>query len=92
MNDYVTVLGVGNILYSDDGAGVRVVEKLKKKYVFLDNVTLVDGGVLNMNLMGIISDADRLIVVDTVLNGCGSFATCLTRAGGYDILFIGLRR
>ncbi|WP_022666960.1 HyaD/HybD family hydrogenase maturation endopeptidase [Desulfospira joergensenii] len=68
MNENITILGVGNILYSDDGVGVRVVEKLMREYEFSDNVTLVDGGVLGINLLGVISNAGRLIVVDTVLN------------------------
>lgn len=66
--DNITILGVGNIIYSDDGVGVRVVEKLMQEYEFSDNVTLVDGGVLGINLLGVISNAGRLIVVDTVLN------------------------
>jgi len=68
MKDNITILGVGNILYSDDGAGVRVVEKLEKEYDFPDNVSIVDGGVLGINLLGVISIAKKLIVVDTVLN------------------------
>ena len=66
--DNITVLGVGNILYQDDGVGIRVVEKLEAEYEFSDNVIVVDGGVLGINLMGVISTAGRLIVVDTVLN------------------------
>ena len=66
--DKIMVLGVGNILYRDDGAGIRVVEKLERQYEFSDNVTIVDGGVLGINLLGIIAGADKLIVVDTVLN------------------------
>jgi hydrogenase maturation protease len=68
MKDRIMVLGVGNILYRDDGAGIRVVETLENQYEFSDNVTIVDGGVLGINLLGIISSADQLIVVDTVLN------------------------
>lgn len=64
----ITVLGVGNILYSDDGVGIRVVEKLGKEYEFSENVDIIDGGVLGVNLLGVISNAGRLIVVDTVLN------------------------
>lgn len=68
MNNNITILGVGNILYSDDGVGVRVVEKLERDYDFPDNVLVIDGGVLGINLLGVISNAGRLIVVDTVLN------------------------
>jgi len=66
--DNITVLGVGNILYQDDGIGIRVIEKLEAEYQFPDDVIIVDGGVLGINLLGIISNAGKLIVVDTVLN------------------------
>lgn len=62
----ITILGVGNILLSDEGVGVRVVERLNDRYVFPDNVQLVDGGVLGVRLMGVIGNTDVLIVVDAV--------------------------
>ncbi|MFH1156877.1 MAG: HyaD/HybD family hydrogenase maturation endopeptidase [Pseudomonadota bacterium] len=68
MKPEIMVLGVGNLLYSDDGLGIRVVEALEERYAFPDNVTVVDGGVLGINLLGVISHAHHLIVVDTILN------------------------
>ncbi len=68
MESQIMVLGVGNILYSDDGFGIKVVEQLEKDYIFPDHVTIVDGGVLGVNLLGVISHAHKLIVVDTILN------------------------
>jgi hypothetical protein len=56
----ITVLGIGNILLTDEGFGVRVVEKLYSEYEFPDNVTLVDGGVLGINLLGVIADTQHL--------------------------------
>jgi hydrogenase maturation protease len=64
----ITVLGVGNILLSDEGVGVRVVEYLSEHYDFEDNLNLVDGGVLGVRLMGVVADTDILIVVDAVCN------------------------
>ena len=64
----IMVLGIGCILYSDEGFGVRVVEKMERLYVFSDNVLLVDGGVLGVNLLGVISKPDHLIVVDAIRN------------------------
>lgn len=64
----IIVLGVGNILFSDEGFGIRVVEKLQELYEFPENVSLVDGGVLGLNLLGVISEADHLLVVDAVRN------------------------
>ncbi|WP_319522121.1 HyaD/HybD family hydrogenase maturation endopeptidase [uncultured Desulfosarcina sp.] len=68
-SEHVMILGVGNILLSDEGFGIRVVEALEERYDFPDNVSVIDGGVLGINLMGIISEADQLIVVDVIRNG-----------------------
>lgn len=64
----ITILGVGNILLSDEGVGVRVVEQLDQCYQFPDNVQILDGGVLGVRLMGVIGNTDILIVVDAVKN------------------------
>ena len=62
----IMVLGIGCILYGDEGFGVRVVEKMEKQYEFPENVLLVDGGVLGINLLGVISKPKHLIVVDAI--------------------------
>ena len=64
----ITILGIGNILLTDEGFGVRVIEKLFDDYVFPDNVAVVEGGVLGIHLLGTLSKADHLIVVDAVKN------------------------
>jgi len=67
-NDHIMILGVGCILFADEGFGVRVIEKIEDSYEFPDNVSVVDGGVLGTNLLGVISTADHLIVVDAIRN------------------------
>ncbi|MEW5910090.1 MAG: HyaD/HybD family hydrogenase maturation endopeptidase [Thermodesulfobacteriota bacterium] len=62
------ILGIGNLLFSDEGFGVRVVQRLMEQYEFEEGVFLVDGGVLGLNLLGVISEADDLIVVDAIRN------------------------
>jgi hydrogenase maturation protease len=62
------ILGVGCILFSDEGFGVRVIETIQERYEFPDNVLVVDGGVLGINLLGVISKPDHLIVVDAIRN------------------------
>jgi len=64
----IMILGVGCILYSDEGFGVRVIETIQKRYEFPDNIQVVDGGVLGLNLLGVISKPDHLIVVDAIRN------------------------
>ncbi len=64
----ILILGVGNVLFTDEGFGVRVAEELEQKYIFSPNVTVLDGGTLGLRLMGPIMEADYLIIVDIVLN------------------------
>lgn len=64
----VMILGIGCTLYSDEGFGVRVIEEIRRHFVFPDNVSVVDGGVLGINLLGVVSQADDLIVVDAIRN------------------------
>jgi hydrogenase maturation protease len=64
----IMILGVGCILFSDEGFGVRVIETIQDRYEFPDNVMVVDGGVLGINLLGVISKPNHLIVVDAIRN------------------------
>lgn len=66
--EQLMILGVGCILYSDEGFGVRVIEEMEKRYEFSQNVSLVDGGVLGVNLLGVIAQPEHLIVVDAIFN------------------------
>ena len=62
------ILGIGSILYSDDGFGIRVIEQIERDYEFPDEVLVVDGGVLGINLLGVISKPNHLVVVDAIRN------------------------
>ena len=66
---HIIILGVGNLLLSDEGFGVHVIRLLEKRYLFPKNISVVDGGVLGLNLLGVISEADNLIIIDAVKNG-----------------------
>lgn len=63
----ILVLGVGNILFTDEGIGVRAVEALERLYEVSANVTLMDGGTLGTRLMDPILNCEMLIVIDAVL-------------------------
>jgi len=67
----IIVIGIGNVLLTDEGAGVAAVTQLMDGWSFPQNVEIYDGGVTGMvGLMPIIEDADHLIVLDAV-NGEG---------------------
>lgn len=62
----IAVLGVGNILLSDEGAGVRAVESLREKYDFPESVELIDGGTMGLDLLPFIEGKDKLLIIDAV--------------------------
>ena len=66
----VMILGVGNILRSDDGFGIYVVQRLQREYDFAKRVVILDGHILGLNLMPLVVESDGLMIVDTmVTNG-----------------------
>ncbi|CAO3410315.1 HyaD/HybD family hydrogenase maturation endopeptidase [Azospirillum largimobile] len=62
----ILVLGIGNILWADEGFGVRTVERLAAEWRFPDSVTLMDGGTQGLYLLPHLETADVLIVVDAI--------------------------
>ncbi len=62
----VLVLGLGNILLSDEGVGVRIVEALDASHELPGEVEVLDGGTSGMELLDMVADRDCLIVADAV--------------------------
>ena len=62
----IIVLGLGNILYGDEGFGVRVAERLYSRYAFPDNVEIVDAGTQGHPLLAFVERATRLLLLDAV--------------------------
>ena len=58
------VLGLGNILLGDEGVGVRVIERLLEQVEFPEEVQVLDGGTLGLDLLPYLEGAARLLVVD----------------------------
>lgn len=62
----VLVLGLGNVICGDDGAGVVAVHRLLRDYELPEGVLAVDGGTLGLSLLPLVDAAERLILVDAV--------------------------
>ncbi len=60
------VLGVGNTLMSDEGIGVHVVERLVKSYEIPEEVQVLDGGTLGMDLLYYMEGVPNLLIVDAI--------------------------
>ena len=65
---HVVILGVGNLLLSDEGVGVHVANKLMEMDLPA-GVEVIEGGTDGFRLMNVVTEADRLIVVDAVKGG-----------------------
>lgn len=58
------VLGLGNILWADEGFGVRAVEAFHEAYGDRSDVEVLDGGTLGAYLINSVMDAKRLLILD----------------------------
>ena len=58
------ILGIGNTLLQDEGAGVHVLEALRQHHSEPEDVTYLDGGTLSFTLAGMVEEAQSLIVID----------------------------
>lgn len=66
MTKQALILGIGNILWADEGFGVRTVEQLDQHYQFKNNVTVLDGGTQGIYLVQFVEQADILVVFDAI--------------------------
>lgn len=60
------ILGIGNVLWADEGFGVRCVEELNSRYEFDDDVRVMDGGTQGLFLLPWVSDVSRVLVFDAI--------------------------
>jgi hydrogenase maturation protease len=62
----VLILGIGNILWGDEGFGVRAVEAFHRRYALPEHVTVLDGGTQGLYLVQYVREADDLLVFDAI--------------------------
>ncbi|MBF6057672.1 MULTISPECIES: HyaD/HybD family hydrogenase maturation endopeptidase [Thiomicrorhabdus] len=60
------ILGIGNLLWADEGFGIRCVEHMDAIYAFDGSVELMDGGTQGIYLVHHVQEADNLIIFDAV--------------------------
>jgi hydrogenase maturation protease len=62
----IIVLGIGNLLHSDEGVGVHAVRAMQAEKRQLSNVELLDGGTLGLSLLPYVEAASHLLILDAV--------------------------
>jgi len=60
------ILGIGNLLLSDESFGIHVINHLESHYSFPDSITLMDGGTAGIYMAPFLEDHDPVFVVDVV--------------------------
>ena len=63
------ILGVGNLLLSDEGVGLRVLERLAATCDLPEGVQTLDGGTLGLDLLYYLEGVENLVIIDAVEMG-----------------------
>ncbi len=82
------ILGVGNLLFGDEGVGIHVIKELedlknRKKLKLNKGIKVVDGGTAGIDLLPIILSCKKLILIDAV--DCGEKAGSIFKFSPDDI-------
>ncbi|MDR3719659.1 MAG: HyaD/HybD family hydrogenase maturation endopeptidase [Bryobacteraceae bacterium] len=62
----IAVVGIGNLLLSDDGAGIHAIRALRKDSRVQSMARLIDGGTVGTDLLAQVCGCERLLIVDAV--------------------------
>ncbi|MFA5835419.1 MAG: HyaD/HybD family hydrogenase maturation endopeptidase [Bellilinea sp.] len=63
------VLGIGNLLLTDDGVGIRAIQLLEERYMLPEEVQVVDGGTCGLDLLQFLEGVDHLVIIDAARLG-----------------------
>ncbi len=87
----IVALGIGNTLNRDEGVGVHAVSVLRDRYARANpDVDFLDGGTLGLNLLPIVEESDRLLVLDAI--DARQPPGAVIQLAGPDIpLFVGIK-
>lgn len=77
------VMGVGNLLWADEGFGVRCIESFARRYRVSDDVELLEGGTKGLALVNDLAEAKRILLFDAV--DFGGEPGSLVTAHGADV-------
>ena len=62
----IVIVGIGNILFKDEGVGCYAGKYLESNYDFFPAVEIIDGGTLGFKLMTYYQSYDKVVIIDTV--------------------------
>ena len=65
----ITILGIGNTLFSDEGVGIHLLPLLEEALKEVDQVEIIEGLTDGMRLLGPVEEAENLIIIDAINAG-----------------------
>lgn len=65
----ILVMGLGNLVMSDDGLGSRVITELEQRFLPCEQVKLLDGGTLGLDLLPRLEGVEKLLIIDALQMG-----------------------
>jgi hydrogenase maturation protease len=65
----ITILGIGNTLFSDEGVGIYLLPILETALKDYENIEFIEGLTDGMKLLGPVEDAENLIIIDAINAG-----------------------
>jgi hydrogenase maturation protease len=86
----IVIVGIGNILFRDEGVGCYAGRYLETNYDFSRPVEVIDGGTLGFKLMTYYQSHDRVIIVDTVSADGAPGTVC--RLSAEELMALGTQR
>lgn len=65
----ITILGIGNTLFTDEGVGIHLLPLLEEAYKDDMQVEIIEGLTDGMKLLGPVEEAENLIIIDAINAG-----------------------
>ena len=65
----ILVLGLGNMLLSDEGVGIKALEELQRRYDCSSAVQIIDGGTIGLELLPYFEGRSHILIIDAVKTG-----------------------
>jgi hydrogenase maturation protease len=86
----ITILGIGNTLFSDEGVGIHLLPMLAEEFKDEENIEIIEGLTDGMRLLGPVEDAKNLIIIDAI-NAGKEPGTIITLTGDEIPAYFGIK-
>jgi hydrogenase maturation protease len=86
----ITILGIGNTLFSDEGVGIHLLPLLEDELKGYENIEIIEGLTDGMRLLGPVEDAENLIIIDAI-NAGAEPGTIITLVGDEIPAYFGIK-